>query len=245
MVPLVKPLDIRKVEVSSYHAIELFQSIIELHLDGRLLPGYQDQRSIGSSCIAFIHAESAIASLMIFGSSVLTIDEVGRMYAYLNYQRCVRKTQDVLVLVLNIRCATKDVKHAVAIASAQKNKRSLEAESIVRAASTRVRFHLSTTLQVKISLLSKYEENNKDFSTVRVYHNLWDIIVDGDLQEEAAPAGEHSSPPAKKNQERVKSILLLAIPDEYLLKFHNVPDAKSLWAAIKSRFGGNDESKKM
>ncbi|GJZ14246.1 ribonuclease H-like domain-containing protein [Tanacetum coccineum] len=38
---------------------------------------------------------------------------------------------------------------------------------------------------------------------------------------------------------------MLAIPDEYLLKFHNVPDAKSLWAAIKSRFGGNDESKKM
>ncbi|GJU41979.1 hypothetical protein Tco_1194936 [Tanacetum coccineum] len=41
--------------------------------------------------------------------------------------------------------ATKDVKHAVAIASVQKNKGSLEAESIVRAASTRVRFHLSKT----------------------------------------------------------------------------------------------------
>ncbi|GKA30434.1 hypothetical protein Tco_0716739 [Tanacetum coccineum] len=39
---------------------------------------------------------------------------------------------------------------------------------------------------------------------------------------------------AKRNQERVKSILLLAIPDEYLLKFHNVADAKSLWEAIKS-----------
>ncbi|GJR79633.1 hypothetical protein Tco_0150418 [Tanacetum coccineum] len=37
----------------------------------------------------------------------------------------------------------------------------------------------------------------------------------------------------------------LAILDEYLLKFHDVPDAKSLWAAIKSMFGGNDESKKM
>ncbi|GJS38251.1 hypothetical protein Tco_0563294 [Tanacetum coccineum] len=46
-------------------------------------------------------------------------------------------------------------------------------------------------------------------------------------------------------QERVKSILLLAILDEYLLKFHNVSDAKSLWAEIKSRFGGNEESKKM
>ncbi|GKC62431.1 ribonuclease H-like domain-containing protein [Tanacetum coccineum] len=38
---------------------------------------------------------------------------------------------------------------------------------------------------------------------------------------------------------------MLAILDEYLLKFYNVPDAKSLWVAIKSRFGGNDESKKM
>ncbi|GJS22531.1 hypothetical protein Tco_0451163 [Tanacetum coccineum] len=37
------------------------------------------------------------------------------------------------------------LKHAVAIASAQNNKGSLEAESIVRAASTRVQFRLSTT----------------------------------------------------------------------------------------------------
>ncbi|GJT76472.1 hypothetical protein Tco_1043197 [Tanacetum coccineum] len=74
------------------------------------------------------------------------------------------------------------------------------------------------------------------------------------LEDEATPSGEQSSPPvpktakqlaARRNQERIKSILLLAIPDEYLLKFHNVPDAKSLWAAIKSRFGGNEESKKM
>ncbi|GJZ48881.1 ribonuclease H-like domain-containing protein [Tanacetum coccineum] len=86
-------------------------------------------------------------------------------------------------------------------------------------------------------------------------HNLWDVIVNEDLEEEPAPTtGETSAPPAPKtakqlaarrNQERVKSILLLAIPDEYLLKFHNVADAKSLWEAIKSRFGGNVESKKM
>ncbi|GJZ95828.1 putative ribonuclease H-like domain-containing protein [Tanacetum coccineum] len=77
-------------------------------------------------------------------------------------------------------------------------------------------------------------------------HNLWDIIVNGDLEDEATPSGEQSSPPvpktakqlaARRNQERIKSILLLAIPDEYLLKFHNVPDAKSLWAVIKSRCG--------
>ncbi|GJT59433.1 hypothetical protein Tco_1002966 [Tanacetum coccineum] len=75
------------------------------------------------------------------------------------------------------------------------------------------------------------------------------------IQQVPAPTiGETSAPPtpktakqlaARRNQERVKSILLLAIPDEYLLKFHNVADAKSLWEAIKSRFGGNVESKKM
>ncbi|GKF81248.1 hypothetical protein Tco_0239850, partial [Tanacetum coccineum] len=74
------------------------------------------------------------------------------------------------------------------------------------------------------------------------------------LEKEPAPTGDQSGPPAPKtskqlavrrNQERAKSILLLAIPDEYLLKFYNVADAKSLWEAIKSRFGGNVESKKM
>ncbi|GJY79334.1 hypothetical protein Tco_0485135 [Tanacetum coccineum] len=116
----------------------------------------------------------------------------------------------------------------------------------------------STITAMKIHIIKKGEY---DIWSMRmrqyIYytdHNLWDIIVNGDLQEEAAPAGEQSGPPApktakqlaaKRNQERVKSILLLAIPDEYLLKFHNVPDAKSLWDAIKSRFGGNDESKKM
>ncbi|GJW83143.1 ribonuclease H-like domain-containing protein [Tanacetum coccineum] len=58
-------------------------------------------------------------------------------------------------------------------------------------------------------------------------HNLWDVIVNGDLEEEPAPTGETSAPPApktakqlaaKRNQER---------------------------EAIKSRFGGNEESKKI
>ncbi|GKE83034.1 hypothetical protein Tco_1553034, partial [Tanacetum coccineum] len=84
--------------------------------------------------------------------------------------------------------------------------------------------------------------------------NSIDVIVNGDLEEEHAPTGETSVPltpktakqlAARRNQERVKSILLLAIPKEYLFKFHIVADAKSLWEVIKSRFGGNEESKKM
>ncbi|GJT35403.1 putative ribonuclease H-like domain-containing protein [Tanacetum coccineum] len=104
-----------------------------------------------------------------------------------------------------------------------------------------------TITTMKIPIIKK-EEYDIWSTRMRQYichtdHNLWDIIVDGDLQEEAAPTGEQSGPPApktakqltaKRNHKRVKSILLLAIPDECLLKFHNVLDAKSLWAAIKS-----------
>ncbi|GKC12190.1 hypothetical protein Tco_1008972, partial [Tanacetum coccineum] len=50
---------------------------------------------------------------------------------------------------------------------------------------------------------------------------------------------------ARQRERKAKSILVLAILDEYQLRFHAIKDAKALWAAIKSRFGGNVESKKM
>ncbi|GJS95314.1 ribonuclease H-like domain-containing protein [Tanacetum coccineum] len=117
---------------------------------------------------------------------------------------------------------------------------------------------LPTITAMKIPIIKKGEYDIWSMRTrqyiCHTYHNLWDIIVNGDLEDEATSSGAQSSPPvpktakqlpARRNQERIKSILLLAIPDEYLFKFHNVPDAKSLWAALKSRFGGNEESKKM
>ncbi|GKE69003.1 hypothetical protein Tco_1527075, partial [Tanacetum coccineum] len=54
-----------------------------------------------------------------------------------------------------------------------------------------------------------------------------------------------SSTITKTKRKKAKSILLLAILDEYQLRFHGIKDKKTLWAAIKSRFGGNVESKKM
>ncbi|GKA88101.1 hypothetical protein Tco_0809865 [Tanacetum coccineum] len=55
---------------------------------------------------------------------------------------------------------------------------------------------------------------------------LWEVIVNGDALASITSASG-------------------AIPDEHLLKFHGIKDAKSLWKAIKTRFGGNKESKKM
>ncbi|GKD91492.1 hypothetical protein Tco_1366999 [Tanacetum coccineum] len=47
----------------------------------------------------------------------------------------------------------------------------------------------------------------------------------------------------RQRERKAKSILLLAFPDEYQLRLYGIKD--SLWAVIKSRFGGNVESKKM
>ncbi|GJZ32634.1 hypothetical protein Tco_0578070 [Tanacetum coccineum] len=96
-----------------------------------------------------------------------------------------------------------------------------------------------------------------DDRTIPNYHCTcpWDVIVNGDLVSPVASASTGAeSPiplktaeqkPARKNKLKAKSTLMLAIPNEHILKFHACKDAKSLWEAIKNRLGGNKESKKM
>ncbi|GJY88759.1 ribonuclease H-like domain-containing protein [Tanacetum coccineum] len=50
---------------------------------------------------------------------------------------------------------------------------------------------------------------------------------------------------ARERERRARTTLLMALPEDHLAKFHKITDAKEIWEAIKSRFGGNDESKKM
>ncbi|GJV20600.1 putative ribonuclease H-like domain-containing protein, partial [Tanacetum coccineum] len=48
-----------------------------------------------------------------------------------------------------------------------------------------------------------------------------------------------------ERERKARTTLLMALPEDHLAKFHKMTDAKEMWDAIKSRFGGNDESKKM
>ncbi|GJW72678.1 hypothetical protein Tco_0129595 [Tanacetum coccineum] len=77
---------------------------------------------------------------------------------------------------------------------------------------------------------------------------LWEVIVNSDASAIASASTEGPIPPktaeqklTRKNELKAKSTLLLAIPDEHLLKFHGIKDAKTLWEAIKTKFGGNKE----
>nr|GEZ68636.1 ribonuclease H-like domain-containing protein [Tanacetum cinerariifolium] len=48
----------------------------------------------------------------------------------------------------------------------------------------------------------------------------------------------------KKNDVKERSILLMALSNEHLMTFNQHKDAKSLFVAIKTRFGGNEAIKK-
>nr|GEW07555.1 hypothetical protein [Tanacetum cinerariifolium] len=72
---------------------------------------------------------------------------------------------------------------------------------------------------------SKEQVKSPRKTTIKQDYALWEVILNGDSHVPEPPA--------------------VAILDEHLLKFHSIKDAKSLWEAIKIRFGGNKESKKI
>ncbi|GJV94098.1 hypothetical protein Tco_1541911 [Tanacetum coccineum] len=50
---------------------------------------------------------------------------------------------------------------------------------------------------------------------------------------------------AREIERKARTTLHMALPEDHLAKFHKITNAKEMWEAIKSRFGGNEESKKM
>ncbi|GJS46076.1 putative reverse transcriptase domain-containing protein [Tanacetum coccineum] len=48
-----------------------------------------------------------------------------------------------------------------------------------------------------------------------------------------------------ERKDKLEQPMLMAVPKDHLRRFHGMDDAKEIWAAIKTRFGGNANSKKM
>nr|GEX07623.1 retrotransposon protein, putative, Ty1-copia subclass [Tanacetum cinerariifolium] len=98
----------------------------------------------------------------------------------------------------------------------------------------------------------------KQYFQVQVYA-LWDVIKSGNsfvpvTQTTPAEDGAITTIVSshvivkekikKKNNVKERSMLLMALPNEYLMTFNQYKDAKSLFAAIETRFGGNEATKK-
>ncbi|GJV81101.1 hypothetical protein Tco_1516971 [Tanacetum coccineum] len=121
--------------------------------------------------------------------------------------------------------------------------------------------HSETTQTVSALKLPILKTGDYDLWRMRIEqyithtnYALWEVIMNGDAPTIASasvcpegpiPLKTVEQKLARKNEMKAKSTLLLAIPDEHLLKFHRIKDAKTLWEAIKARFGGNKESKKI
>ncbi|GJR83764.1 hypothetical protein Tco_0154549 [Tanacetum coccineum] len=87
---------------------------------------------------------------------------------------------------------------------------------------------------------------------------LWEVIENGNswvsvpqtAQENGTSVTKMSVPVTaeektnKKNDVKARSLLLMALPNEHQLTFSQYSDAKTMFAAIETRFGGNEATKK-
>nr|GEW54125.1 hypothetical protein [Tanacetum cinerariifolium] len=80
---------------------------------------------------------------------------------------------------------------------------------------------------------------------------LWEVILNGNSavqmtkdeagnEIEVLPVTAHQIW-ARTRERKAKSTLLMAIPNEHLVRFYGIKDAKTLWAAIRTRFEGLDK----
>ncbi|GKC40869.1 ribonuclease H-like domain-containing protein, partial [Tanacetum coccineum] len=84
---------------------------------------------------------------------------------------------------------------------------------------------------------------------------IWEVIQNGNVhvsittdtqgQIKKLPPKTTEEILARERERKSRTTLLMALPEDHLAKFHKITDAKEMWEAIRSRFGGNDESKKM
>ncbi|GJY64180.1 hypothetical protein Tco_0465640 [Tanacetum coccineum] len=65
-------------------------------------------------------------------------------------------------------------------------------------------------------------------------HNLWNIVLNGNSRK-------------RTGRDPKGNIMILppSLPEDHMADFHHLDDARDIWLAVKARFGGNDESKKM
>ena len=116
-----------------------------------------------------------------------------------------------------------------------------------------------TVSTIKLPLLKKCEY---DIWAIKMEHylahtdyHLWEVIQkgngpvqvtkDANGQVRILPAKTAKEILARERERKIRTTLLMAVPEDHLEKFHKMEDAKEMWDAIKSRFGGNDELKKM
>nr|GEW33506.1 ribonuclease H-like domain-containing protein [Tanacetum cinerariifolium] len=116
-----------------------------------------------------------------------------------------------------------------------------------------------TVSSIKLSILKKREYDSwamkmKHYLSHTDY-SIWQVIQNGNGHVSVTtntngmikvlPLKTAKEVVAREKERKERTTLLMALLEDHLAKFHKMDDAKEMWEAIKSRFGGNDESKNM
>ncbi|GJV85648.1 hypothetical protein Tco_1525546 [Tanacetum coccineum] len=101
------------------------------------------------------------------------------------------------------------------------------------------RTQIENTFKFKIMLYECHRDGNSFYSIARITTN-----ADGTSTSMIPGAVTTKEKTQKKNDVKARSMLLMALPNEHLLTFNQYKDAKTLFDAIQTRFGGNDAIKK-
>ncbi|GJZ23734.1 putative ribonuclease H-like domain-containing protein [Tanacetum coccineum] len=117
----------------------------------------------------------------------------------------------------------------------------------------------TTISNIKLLILKKEEYDiwamEMEHYLEYIDNDVWKVIQNGNSKKRISTGKDgvvRILPPvsaaeihAVEKERKARTILLMAIPKEHLRRFHGMDDAKEIWEAIRTRFGGNANSKKM
>ncbi|GJZ78417.1 hypothetical protein Tco_0643254 [Tanacetum coccineum] len=117
----------------------------------------------------------------------------------------------------------------------------------------------TTISNIKLPILKKEEYDiwamEMEHYLEYIDNDVWKVIHNGNSKKRISTGKDgvvRILPPASaaeinavEKERKARTILLMAKPKEHLRRFHRMDDAKEIWEAIRTRFGGNKNSKKM
>ncbi|GKA78609.1 putative ribonuclease H-like domain-containing protein [Tanacetum coccineum] len=117
----------------------------------------------------------------------------------------------------------------------------------------------TTISNIKLPILKKEEYDiwamEMEHYLEYIDNDVWKVIQNGNSKKRISigkdgvvrilPPVSAAEIHAVEKERKARTILLMAIPKEHLRRFHGMDDAKEIWEAIRTRFGGNANSKKM
>ena len=112
---------------------------------------------------------------------------------------------------------------------------------------------------IKLPILNKEEYDiwamEMEHYLEYIDNDVWKVIQNGNSKKRISvgkdgivkvlPPVTAAEIQAVEKERKARTILMMAIPKEHKRRFHGMDDAKEIWEAIRTRFGGNANSKKM